>query len=159
MPTNKVSVLALLLLCFSIGVGIQLFNHEQTSRFIGLWSGTTTIFYQNDPVDAHIQLIVQDDGGRVILNYQPQSPKYSGENHQISVRVNILDIEGHSLKLSVTDLKYNDRDALEKFLGRDLPVEGYLMNSFVWPISESKLFLQATLGFGEEFGLYLNRHE
>ncbi len=150
----KLTIGLAIITSFVVGFSIHQWFYKKTEHFYGIWSGATLINYEKAKIKAHFQIIISKDNIKAIVDYrQPQGHASS----QIRGDLEILEAKGHHLELSVSNLEYIDKDSLQNVIGRELPAQGYIMESSVWPINQDKIFLMATLGFGEQFGLFLTK--
>ncbi len=158
MSISRLKLSLALVVCLALGIILNIATHSPSKDFTGLWSGSSTIPYKNAAVDAKIELIVDKTSAKILATLTPIDPNDSvNSNYQITMRADILAIKAQSAQLSISSLHYSDKEGLEELIGRQIPQQGYLMSSQVWPITEQTLFFYATLGFGEEFGVFLNK--
>ncbi len=155
-------VLVIWLLLVLTGVGIYHLVYTPTQPFIGYWNGQTTIHYGDKRVLTTIQLIVDDaysEKARIIANFEPQSdyPDYFQTN--FSANIQVFKRTDNELTLSISNPFYTNKDELETYLKRQLPLKGTLITANSWSINQDEVFLLITLAFGEKMGVILKRHE
>lgn len=157
---KRCKIVIIWLLCVLLGFSVHKLVSTPTTPFVGFWKGQSIVDYNGKQVHQHVQLIVDDannEMARLIVQFEPFKKTEAGFNSSTTASIKIIKRQNHQLTFSISDMSYSNKEALENYIGRSLPTEGYVISGQGWTIDKNTIVLFLTLGFGENMGLVLQR--